>query len=65
MAKKAINPNVHIICGKCGCATMMEYQVVTSKDIEDKPETHVYLNCGNCGTITNLDELIDNRLNKH
>ncbi len=53
------NPDVHIICGKCGCATMMEYEVVeVINDNTDKVEHNVHLYCGNCSTITGLDELI-------
>lgn len=53
------NPDVHIICGKCGCHTMFSYNI--SKDIDDetdKPILVVYLYCENCGTLTGLDELM-------
>jgi hypothetical protein len=47
------NPNIHIICGKCGCATMMTYSI---KIEEDKPQ--VYLICENCETLTNINEVL-------
>ena len=38
---------------------MMEYEVVeVTNDDTDKVEHNVHLYCGNCSTITGLDELI-------
>ncbi len=53
------NPRVHIICGMCGCSTMMKYYV--RKDINDntnKVEHKVYIVCENCSTLSGLDEII-------
>ena len=47
------NPDIHIICGKCGCATMMTYSI----KIEEDPQ--VYIICDNCNTITNINEVLN------
>lgn len=52
------NPDVHIICGKCGCSTMMKYKLSEEKNDDGKKITVVYLICNNCNTLTGLDELI-------
>lgn len=54
-----INPNIHIICGKCGCSTMMEYSAsieVTEDGLSDYID--VVLTCNNCHTLTSLNEII-------
>jgi hypothetical protein len=54
-----LNPNLHIICGKCGCNNMITYRVREElDDVTDKMKPQVYLSCGNCGTLTDLDEVI-------
>ena len=58
MSRK-INPDIHIICGKCGCATMMNYNLSTEITEDGVNEyTVVYLTCNNCHTITSLNELM-------
>lgn len=52
------NPDIHIICGKCGCATMFEFKVVDSG--EDAKPT-VLLTCNNCSTLTGLDEVMPDK----
>ena len=54
-----LNPNLHIICGKCGCNHMITYKV--KEDLNDDTGEKiqiVYLYCGNCSTVTDLDEVI-------
>jgi hypothetical protein len=58
------NPDVHIICGKCGCGTMMEYTVKLHK--VGRGEDYVpYLTCTNCNTVTALYETIKHSNNEH
>ena len=55
-----LNPNLHIICGKCGCNNMITYLVREElDDVIDKMKSQVYLYCGNCKTVTDLDEVIE------
>lgn len=55
-----INPDIHIICGKCGCATMFEFEVVNNGE-DTKPT--VYITCNNCSTLTGLDEIMQDKTN--
>ena len=59
--QRKTNPDVHIICGKCGCATMFKYCVsnLINPDNEEDVYVDVTLICKNCSTMTGLDELID------
>ena len=61
---RKLNPNIHIICGKCGCATMLSYHL--THDIDDDtntPKTEVVVVCDNCGTITYLSEIMEENNN--
>lgn len=58
MTDRKTNPDVHLICGKCGCATMMHYDIELEIDDDGKYIPIVYLHCKNCGTLTGLDEVI-------
>ena len=54
-------PNIHIICGKCGCATEFAFKLFFNakefaKD-ENKLQPAVYLTCDNCSTLTDLSEI--------
>lgn len=54
-----LNPNIHIICGKCGCNHMFSFE--TKKEINDDTDEEmivVYISCHNCGTLSALDEII-------
>jgi len=42
------NPKMHIICGSCGCNTMLEYSGST-------------LYCRNCSTFAELQEILPER----
>lgn len=42
------NPKFHIICGACGCSTMIEFSGST-------------LYCRNCGFVVDLSEVIPER----
>lgn len=49
-----------MICGKCGCNHMFEYEIISElNDDTGKEELKVSIACNNCGTLTRLDELID------
>jgi hypothetical protein len=53
------NPRIHIICGICGNNKMFTYRV--REDIDDdteQPIQCVSLSCGNCHSLTDLDELM-------
>ena len=58
---KRLNPDLHIICGKCGCNNMLEFKLCL--DGNDKDECvypAVFITCGNCGTLSSLDdEVVD------
>lgn len=60
MKDRKTNPDVHIICGKCGCATMMKYKVSNQVYIAtNETEINVFLICENCSTLTGLDDLLE------
>lgn len=56
-----LNPNIHIICGKCGCNHQFTYKI--NKEMQDEEPFDdidvVYIYCKNCGISTSLDELED------
>lgn len=56
------NPDVHIICGKCGCSTMIKFKLSEEENDDGKKITVVYLICDNCSTVTGLDELIEQEI---
>lgn len=56
-----LSPNIHIICGKCGCNHQFTYKI-TKEICDEEPFDDVdviYIHCRNCGTSTSLDELSD------
>ncbi len=58
---KWINPPLHIICGKCGNKNELTFNI-DPKGNEDKNDNEypaVFISCGNCGTLTGLDEVIN------
>ena len=58
---KISNPRVHIICGMCGCNSMMKFRIKKeTNDDTNQKEDKVYIICDNCGCLTGLDELIKN-----
>ena len=57
-----LNPNIHIICGKCGCNHMFKYKVnIEGNYNDDTSECSPSVNiiCYNCGTLTGLEEIIE------
>lgn len=54
------SPRLHIICGLCGCNNMLSFEVKSDVGDEDENITYTYVNiiCGNCGTLTELNEII-------
>jgi len=56
------NPDIHIICGKCGCATMFEFKL--SLDGNDNGAyiyPAVFISCNNCSTLTGLAEIVEDK----
>lgn len=56
---------IHIICGMCGCETILSFQV--RKEINDDTGEYinvVYIHCENCSTLTGLDETIKQEENE-
>lgn len=49
--------NIHIICGTCGCATMLRWSYMVD-EFDIKNNTPV-INCGNCGTNHYLCEFME------
>ena len=49
------NPRIHMICGICGCNKEFSYRIV---------EDDVLISCGNCASLTALDEIIKQRDNE-
>lgn len=56
------NPRIHIICGICGCNKKFEFKIGEGFD-DDTGETFPKVNiyCGNCSSLTGLDELMEER----
>ena len=44
-----LNPDVDLVCGKCGCGSMLSFKPLIDGE--------VYVSCGNCGTLTGMDEI--------
>ncbi len=60
--EKRLNPNLHIICGKCGCNNMLEFELdLDGCDNGEYIYPSVYISCRNCGTLTGLDEEVADR----
>lgn len=60
--ERKLNPNIHLICGKCGCNNMLSFKL--SLDGCDNGEylyPAVFISCENCGTLTGLDEEIEDK----
>ena len=59
------NPRIHIICGVCGSKKDFTFKIerdaqyVNEGKADEYKEDVVYLSCGNCSTLTNLDELME------
>ncbi len=59
--ERKTNPDIHIICGKCGCATMFEFEFSLDGNDNGKIYPCIFINCNNCGTSTGLDEIIEDK----
>lgn len=60
--KQKTNPDIHIICGKCGCATMFTFKFqLDGNDNGKVVYPAVFISCQNCGTLTGLDEIIEDK----
>jgi uncharacterized Zn finger protein len=51
---------IHMICGMCGCADSFTFKIDPkgNYDKNDNEIPAVFISCGNCGTLTGLDEVI-------
>lgn len=61
MKERKTNPDLHLICGKCGCSTMLSFTVNLEYDLEENMNPEVYIFCENCGTLTGLEEEIEDK----
>lgn len=61
--ERKTNPDLHIICGKCGCGTMLEFEINPkgNESTDGKEYPAVYISCNNCSTLTGLDEIIEDK----
>ena len=58
------NPRIHIICGICGNKDMLTFRIDRDekRDVEDNiVGDEVMISCGNCGSLTGLDEVIEEK----
>jgi len=59
------NPRIHIICGICGDNKSMKFEIEKEwDDLSENDNTYkdvVYISCRNCGSLTSLDEIIDQK----
>jgi len=57
--RKTLHPNLHIICGKCGCHNMMSFKInLKGSDNGEALYPAVSVVCDNCSTLTDLTEII-------
>lgn len=50
------NPRIHMICGICGSNKDFKYKVEITEDLGHE----IHITCGNCASLTGLDEIITN-----
>jgi hypothetical protein len=60
------NTRVHIICGMCGSKDHMSYEIKENWICDNEGVEHqgVVLRCGNCASITGLEELMKEKKKK-
>jgi hypothetical protein len=57
MLKKMARARLHIICGNCGCNDMFTHRIdPEGKDVDDKLLPAVFIFCGNCATLHDLED---------
>lgn len=60
--ERKLNPNLHIICGKCGCNNELSFKLnLRGNDNGDSVYPSVFVSCRNCGTLTGLDEEVEDK----
>lgn len=60
--QRKTDPDIHIICGKCGCATMFEFKLsLEGSDNGKYIYPAIFLTCNNCSTLTGLDEIVKDK----
>jgi len=54
------NPKLHIICGACGCNTMLSFKIKDNGNCDNEGNEYpaVYIYCENCSFVVSLDEVI-------
>ena len=57
------NPRIHMICGICGDNKSLTFRVSEEEQYNDDDQLYtkqeVYISCRNCGSLTGLDEVIE------
>jgi len=60
--QRKTNPDIHIICGKCGCATEFSFKFNKEGcDYREYITPSISLHCANCSTITGLEEIVEDK----
>jgi uncharacterized Zn finger protein len=55
---------IHMICGICGSNEMLSFKIHRDEKRDEEDEVIgdcVTISCNNCGSLTQLDEVIDER----
>ena len=58
---------IHMICGICGCNEEFEFEINPTGNCNNDGEEYpsVTIVCNNCSSITNLDELMEDKTEAH
>ena len=60
--QRKLNPDLYIICGKCGCSSMLSFNLhLDGNDNGEYIYPSVFISCGNCGTVTTLEDEIKDK----
>jgi hypothetical protein len=61
--ERKLNPELHIICGRCGNNNMLSFQLDPKGNCYPSGEEYpaVFISCNNCGTLSGLDEFVDDK----
>jgi len=57
------DPRIHMICGICGSNKYFEYEIVPrgNCNFDGEEYTAVVVVCNNCSSLTNLDEIVEEK----
>lgn len=61
--EQKLNPELHIICGKCGNKNFLSFEIDPKGNCAEDGSEYpaVFISCGNCGTLSGLDEFIKDK----